>query len=205
VEPLPEIMNASVRLRQQMALSMDEPLILFLSRWHPKKNIPLLLEALSGMTSQRWTLVLAGSGDDDYAAKVRLMIRHHGLEHRVRCPGHVQGEDKMLLLQGADVFVLPSSSENFGIAVAEALICGLPAVVTSSVDLAPAVTALHGGRVCDATPESLRTALQKVLHDPGDRPALGAAARQRFAWDASAAEISALYAKLFPHRAPCPS
>ena len=202
VEPLPEVLDAPSRLRQQMALPMDEPLILFLSRWHPKKNIPLLLAALSGMTSQRWTLVLAGSGDADYTAKVRLMIRQHGLGNRVRCPGHVQGEDKALLLQGTDVFVLPSSSENFGIAVAEALICGLPAVVTSGVDLAPAVTALHGGRVCDATADSLRSALQQVLHDPGNRPALGAAARRRFAWDAPAAKISALYAELFSRHLP---
>ncbi len=197
IEPLPEIPDAPARLRQQLALPADERVILFLSRWHPKKNIPLLLQSLSGMISERWTLVLAGSSENEYATHIHQLIREYGLEGRVRCPGHVQGDEKALLLQGADVFVLPSVSENFGVAVAEALTCGLPAVVTLGVDLAPIVRDLQGGVVCEANPVSLRGALKQDLCGNYNRLRLKEMAIKLFAWGSSAQKISSLYSDAF--------
>ena len=197
VEPLPTLVDARSRLREKLGLPADATILLFLSRWHRKKNIPLLIEALAQMTSEPWTLVLSGSGDAEYSEFVERAIRELGLTNRVLCPGHVQGEDKALLLQGADLFVLPSSSENFGIAVAEALVSGLPVVVTHGVDLAQIVTALDGGQVCDPYASSLRTAMLRVLKSPPDHETLKTKATQHFAWQASATFLTQLYSEVF--------
>ncbi|MDB6140172.1 MAG: glycosyl transferase family 1 [Verrucomicrobiaceae bacterium] len=197
IEPPAEIAGARSRLRQAQGLSENAKVLLFLSRWHAKKNIPMLLEALAGMKDENWTLILAGSADDGYETVVRQAIRDHGLQERVRCPGHVQGEQKALLLQGADVFVLPSSAENFGIAVAEALVNGMPAVVTWGVDLAPVVVELEGGYACDANAVALRAGMLQALKRPDDRMRLRLAARARFDWKMPASKLSALYAEVF--------
>ncbi len=197
VEPIPGIADAPAKLRQTMAIPADVPVILFLSRWHPKKNIPMLLEALAQMKQEPWVLVLAGSAEDDYAAIIHQAIQLHGLQDRVRCPGHVQGEEKALLLQGSDAFVLPSSSENFGVAVAEALVNGLPAMVTPGVDLSPVVSELDGGLVCEASAGSLRSGLLQMLKRPEEKKRLRAAAQERFSWTAPASRLAALYAELF--------
>ena len=193
VEPPLVIANAPAKLRQSLGLSAQERVLLFLSRWHPKKNIPLLLESLASMKGESWTLVLAGTAEDGYETVVQQAIERHGLSGRVLRPGHVQGEQKALLLQGADVFVLPSSSENFGIAVAEALMSGLPAVVTTGVDLAPVVSRLNGGVVCEANVASLRNALIQAMACPPDKRRLVEQAKDVFSWSEAAAKLSTLY------------
>lgn len=191
-----------MKLRQKWDIAPDRKVILFLSRWHPKKNIPLLLEALSGLKESPWVLVLAGSADDGYENIVRRNIFDLGLDDRVICPGHVLGHDKDILLSGADLFVLPSITENFGVAVAEALCYGLPCVVTEGVDLAPAVRELSGGVVCSPDVLSLRQALSDALQKSFDRPQLRKDATQRFSWDTAAHSLRQLYADVFT---PCPT
>ena len=189
--------GARIRLGERWGLKPDAPVILFMSRWAEKKNIPLLLEALFLMKEEPWTLVLAGAADDGYEAVVRAAITRHGLGERVVCPGHVQGEDKALLLHGADVFVLPSITENFGVAVAEALSCGLPCVVTEGVDIAPVVRELHGGAVCEPDAGALREALTQVLRTGGDRNRLMQAAQHQFSWTTAAERLKQLYEEVF--------
>lgn len=192
--PMPD---AAARLRARWGIAADCPVLLFLSRWARKKNIPLLLEALSLMRDERWMLLLAGAADDGYEQDVHLAIGKRGLAERVICPGHVQGDDKSMLLQGADAFVLPSITENFGVAVAEALCCGLPCVVTEGVDIAPAVRELRGGGVCPPEVGPLRAALLGVLHERTDRARLRREAQQRFSWRTAATRLSKLYTEVF--------
>ena len=197
VEPASEMANARAELRESLGLPADAKVLLFLSRWHVKKNIPLLLEALAGEGCAPWTLVLAGSAEKPYQEVIQHAIQQHGMTHRVLCPGHVEGAAKARLLQGADAFVLPSESENFGIAVAEALVYGLPVVITKGVDIAPVAEQLQGGYVCDPTVESLRTALAKMLARPADKARLQAEARKVFSWNVTAAKLSTLYHEVF--------
>lgn len=196
VEVPQTIANAPVRLREQLGISPDEKIFLFLSRWHSKKNIPLLLESLAEMKNERWHLVLAGTATDGYEEVVKAAIERLGLASRITCPGHVQGEAKTLLLQGADVFVLPSESENFGIAVAEALCSGLRAIVSHNVDLAPTVEKLDGGTVCEATRESLLSSLRQELHLESDRDGLSCSAQLLFSWDIAAQRLENLYKEI---------
>ncbi len=200
VEPSSPVADASARLRETYGIESGVPVILFLSRWHRKKNIGLLIEALSRIKEMSWALVLAGATDDvALATEVKLQCERSGLTDRVICPGHVIGISKDVLLQGASLFVLPSASENFGIAVAEALVSGLPVVITPGVDLADTVLNLKGGLVCDENADSLAASLRAILGDvewsgAGKRDELRAAARAVFSWDANARALASVYA-----------
>lgn len=202
VEPGATIPEAATQLREAYGITLDVPVILFLSRWHAKKNIPILLEALAGLKSLPWMLMLAGSTDDDQLSeKVKQQVQGLGLSDRVICPGHVKGAAKETLLQGANLFVLPSASENFGIAVAEALVNGLPVCITPGVDLAETVKTLDGGMVCEPDPVSLRACLQQMLSDehwkdPQRRLQIREAARNCFSWTANAQALKQFYASI---------
>lgn len=106
--------------------------ILFLSRVHVKKGIEFLLEAVSLLKSQMdgYIINIAGEGDDDYIASLKKKALELGIEKMVNFCGGVYGDKKWNLYRNADVFVLPTYSENFGIVVGEALACGTPVITT---------------------------------------------------------------------------
>lgn len=101
--------------------------MVFLSRIHPKKGIELLLEAWQNCNTEGWTLEIAGNGEIAYIESLNQTAKH--LEN-VRFVGPQYGEAKWNFLQSADVLVLPTHSENFGMAVAEALAVGVPVITT---------------------------------------------------------------------------
>lgn len=104
--------------------------MVFLSRIHPKKGIELLLEAWSQIQETGWTLEIAGNGDSDYIDSIKNKISFLGLVS-VKLVGPKYGDEKWNLLKSADVFVLPTYSENFGIVVVEALAMGVPVITTT--------------------------------------------------------------------------
>ena len=195
-DPMAPDVDATVNLRRRYGLPADEPVALFLSRWAPKKNIPLLLDALRLHTGQRWTLLLAGTGNPAYAETIQRQIDELGLRDRVVCPGHLGGDDKRLALNGATAFVLPSSTENFGLALAEALCAGLPCVATQGVDSATAVERLRAGRVCEPTTEAVGDALAAVLQTSWDRERIRNEARSEFDWHQTALQLNSLYQRI---------
>ncbi len=201
VEPSVQDPHACEKLQAQLGIPQNHRILLFLARWHPKKNLPLLLQALGQLRSKDWTLVLAGQGTESYSHEIHSVIASNGLQQRVRIPGHVTGALKSQLLQGSDLFILPSESENFGIAVAEALVSGLRCVVTKGVDIAPAVQALDGGTVCEPTLSSLASSLdvelQRTFHTKSE---LSERASARFSWVASASRLKTLYSELLIRR-----
>ena len=103
--------------------------LIFLGRLHPKKGLETLIDALAALPDHI-TLTVAGSGAPDYETALANRVRARGLDRRVTFLGHLAGDDKRRALEAADAFVLPTFSENFGIAVAEALAAGLPVVTT---------------------------------------------------------------------------
>jgi glycosyltransferase involved in cell wall biosynthesis len=113
---------------------------LFLSRVHPGKGIPFLLEAWAKLRPQGWRLIIAGPDEDGHAAEITTLIESLSLENEVRLCGPVYGEDKVALYAHADLFVLPTFSENFGIAVAEALAYGVPVLTTTGAPWESLVT-----------------------------------------------------------------
>jgi glycosyltransferase involved in cell wall biosynthesis len=103
---------------------------LFLSRIHPKKGLLDLAEAWNMVRPSGWRMVIAGGDEDGHLAEVKAEIRKQKLENSFEFIGEVADEKKWDLYRSADLFVLPTKSENFGIVIAEALACGLPVITT---------------------------------------------------------------------------
>jgi glycosyltransferase involved in cell wall biosynthesis len=101
----------------------------FLSRLHPKKGLLMLLGAWKRIRPRGWTLEIAGSGDARHEVEVRETILRLQLDE-VSLVGDLRGFQKWQFLANADMFVLPTHSENFGIAIAEAMAAGLPVITT---------------------------------------------------------------------------
>ena len=106
--------------------------ILFLSRIHEKKGLNFLIEATALLKDELkgYQIVIAGEGDLTYIDTLKQMVSQAGVQDIVSFVGGVYGEDKWNLFRKADVFILPTFSENFGIAIAEALASGTPVITT---------------------------------------------------------------------------
>ena len=106
--------------------------ILFLSRVHVKKGINFLVEAADVLRNelQGYKILVAGEGDADYVEDMKRMICDRGLQDIVQLIGGVYGGEKWRLFQTSDFFVLPTHSENFGLAIAESLASGTPVITT---------------------------------------------------------------------------
>jgi len=107
--------------------------ILFLSRIHPKKGIELLIQAwrkLNKELRKDWEIIIAGNGEDEYVSSLEKTVKELGLSEDIKIIGPQFGECKLRSYQSADLFVLPTYSENFGIVVAEAMACGVPVITT---------------------------------------------------------------------------
>ena len=172
---------------------------LFLSRIHSKKQLPLLFEALAVLKQRHparsWQLEIAGEGDSEYLHQLQRHSVSLGLAPQVQWHGFVEGEAKQALLQQADWFVLPSASENFGIAAAEALMAGTPVVLTPGVALAADVQAAQAGLVCDPSVEALAGCLEQCLEPPPlrMRQAARQLADQQFSWSSISRQLIGHY------------
>ena len=185
----------------------SEPLrLLFLSRLHEKKNVPLLLRALAtaASPSRRIELTVAGDGDPGYRDQLAELAAELGLRDVVSFAGHVDGIAKARAFADADCFVLPSAHENFGLAVAEALAAGLPAIVTQNVALARDVRAAGAGVVTESTESALASALVWAAEHPAALLEMGDRAWQHafraLSWDTTCARLAALYDELVAGR-----
>jgi glycosyltransferase involved in cell wall biosynthesis len=103
---------------------------LFLSRLHPKKGLLNLVEAWNRVRPAGWQLWIVGPDESGHRAVVERAVRACGLEQTILFQTEVWGEGRMKLYLDSDLFVLPSFSENFGLAIAEALSCGVPIITT---------------------------------------------------------------------------
>jgi glycosyltransferase involved in cell wall biosynthesis len=138
---------------------VNKPYLLFISRIHPKKGVDLLLNAYSklresvhGSEIKMPDLVIAGPTDSTYAQEmIALAERLHllGVAPVVHFVGMLQGDAKWGAFYGCDAFVLPSHQENFGIAVAEALACGKPVLISNQVNIWREIESSGAGFVAD--------------------------------------------------------
>ncbi|HEY2682742.1 MAG TPA: glycosyltransferase [Steroidobacteraceae bacterium] len=131
----------------------DRRFLLFLSRIHEKKGCDLLIEAFAKASTKdrELHLVIAGPSEPQLMQTLQQMVNVHSLESRVTFLGMLQGELKWGAFYAAEAFVLPSHQENFGIAVAEALGCGVPVLISNKVNIWREITAAHAGFVEDDT------------------------------------------------------
>ncbi len=195
------ISDARRQLRQLLKVPEDEPVILFMSRLHPKKGLDYLIPALGKLVNQRFTFVLAGSGSPEYEAEISNLLVSAGIRQRTYIAGFVADEMKDLLLQGADLFALTSHSENFGVAVLEALAAGLPVLLTPGVALACVVEQYQLGYVVELDVAAITSGLQHWLNNPEKAKKMGDRARQlileQYTWDCIASNLIEVYTAIF--------
>jgi glycosyltransferase involved in cell wall biosynthesis len=183
--------------------NLPERYALFLSRISWKKGLERLITAWQSVPDI--PLVIAGNDDEGYQPKLVEQVRALGLSDRIQFVGPVQDVHKWALYRHAQLFVLPSYSENFGNVVAEAMAMGCPVVVTPEVGIAPLVESTGAGIVVSGAPSELAEAIRELLANPEQLRQMGmrgqATARERFSWDAVAAHAESLYRQIIKVRA----
>ena len=168
----------------------------------PRKGHDVLLRALAALADLPWRLTCVGSGDLHPPTTRALLqfVREHGLENRVAFAGEVDGDHIDAYYDAADVLVMPTRYEGYGMAVAEGLARGLPVVSTATGAIGDLVGTEAGLLVPVDDPAALTAALRTVISNPGVRARLRNGAlrvRERLStWDDSAARLAAALAAL---------
>lgn len=176
----------------------DTRTLLFLSRIHPTKGLDRLLHAWAQLQPRhpQWRLVIAGRGEPAHVHEVQALAATLGVP-RVEFPGPLYGEAKAQAYFGADLFVLPTHSENFGMVVAEALAHGCPAVVSRGAPW-PGLEPEGCGWWVDNSVQTLAAALDAAMQLPPDQlAAMGLRGRawmeRDFGWAAIGQKMDAAY------------
>lgn len=174
--------------------------MLFMSRLHPSKGLMMLVEAIAQLRPTDWHITVAGPDELGHRQAVEDYARRCGVSDWFEFIGDVQGNDKWSLLPSADLFVLPSHSENFGLVVAEALYVGVPVVTTSATPWKK-MTEYKCGWICQPEVADLTRVLGVALKcSDGERREMGARGarwvREEFAEGRSVAKHVELYERV---------
>ena len=207
-QPVPEHPEARLELCARFSLPADKTIILFLSRVHPKKGLNLLVEACSRLPADSFRLLIAGSGEPADEAAIRKQVKALGLDGQVLWTGFLENADKTLALRGADLFVLPSLSESFGIAVAEAMSAGCGVIVSDQVPVSDWIAKAEAGWVTRTTVDSVHEALLEALNNPHEtqiRAQRAVRVAQELAFSVLAPQVAALYRGVLERAATAPT
>ena len=187
------------RFRQKWGIQPEERMALFLGRLSPVKSLDLLLRAFAMLPLTTTRAVLVGPDEaDGYKEFLEETVRRLNLDGRVLFTGPLYGRGKLEALVDANVFVLPSLSESFGNAAAEAMACGVPVIVTDGCGIAPYIKD-RAGLVVPHDAEALRDALQRLLTDSSlcqRFRAQGPVVAQGLSWDEPVAQMETIYTEL---------
>lgn len=155
------------KFRKRFSIPHERRLLLFLSRLHPKKGLPVLIESLAQLNHELndWLLVVAGSDEVGHRHALERQIEKLGLSGRIVFVGSLHGSEKRDAFAAADVFVLPTHSENFGIVIAEALGAGVPVITTKGAPWEDLQTYKCGWWV-NASVDGVRDALHEATRCP---------------------------------------
>lgn len=156
------------------------PVVLFLGRLHFKKGIDLLVPAFDVVRKAlpEAKLVIAGPENDGYGVEIRRWVRERKMEDSVYFVGPLQRDEVVQAYVDADVFVLPSYTENFGMTVAEAMACSLPVVISDQVNICNEVARAGAGVVTRCDADEVAQALIDLLKEPQQRQSMGQAGRR---------------------------
>ncbi|MCS3708298.1 glycosyltransferase involved in cell wall biosynthesis [Salinibacter ruber] len=182
---------------------------LFLSRLHPKKGLPMLLDAWAELRPEGWTLELVGPSENGHHEELETQATELGLDGEVVFSGPVDDAEKWKKYAAADLFVLPSHSENFGIVVAEALATEVPVLTTTGTPWQE-LEAHDCGWWVEPEPDAIRDALATALRQSDTtRSAMGRRGRElvtsTYTWRAVGQRMAQAYEWLLGGGTSCPS
>jgi len=164
----------------------DVRTLLFLSRIHPGKGLLDLVEAWATVRRPGWRIVIAGGDEGGHQAQVENLILQKGLESDFIWLGFVNGEFKHSCFSQADVFVLPTYSENFGIVIAESLSYGVPVITTTGAPWPGLLTNRCGWWVAPGVAGIASALSQALACSPDELKAMGQRGRkwvaEQYSW-----------------------
>ncbi|MEG4277041.1 hormogonium polysaccharide biosynthesis glycosyltransferase HpsP [Microcoleus sp. MON1_C1] len=180
------------------------PIILFMSRIEPKKGLDLLITALESILASgiNFKFILAGSNPQDagYETRIKVQIQNSILAQYTTITGFVSGDLKSELLTNADLFVLPSYYENFGIAVAEAMAAGVPVAISDRIHIAEDIQQAEAGWVGPLEVGAIANSIKSALLNPQERQRRGLNgkeyAKKHYNWEAIAQQTIEAYQQI---------
>lgn len=177
--------------------SYKQKTLLFLSRIHPVKGLINLIRAWADIRATDWQVVIAGPDESNHKHEIKREIDRLGLTKSFSFIGTAKDNDKWLLYNKADLFILPSFSENFGIVIAEALASGTPVITTKGTPWAE-LEEHNCGWWVDIGVEPLTKALKEAINlSTEERQAMGLRGRkmieQNYSWDRIGNDMVAVY------------
>lgn len=197
----PQVIDAT----ESAALWHDVPRgsrVAMLGRLDWMKGMDLAIRAVAQVPGSH--LRIAGPDHAGLRPSLEAIARETGASDRVGFAGMIDGSRKWAFLAGADVVLVPSLRESFGITVAEALAAGTPVVTTEGVGAGSIVRRIDPACVVPRTPDALAAAIRAILGDDARRARLGAAGaallRSEYGWDAIAARMIRLYESILTGR-----
>ena len=182
--------------------TIGKQIILFLGRLNWKKGLDLLSQAFSILAEKRNDvhLVVAGPDEDNYKSKIRNWISEEKVINNVTFTGMLVGQDKLEVLVDADIFCLPSYQENFGMAVVEAMACGLPIVISDQINIHKDITEAEAGIVVPCDTKGIALALLKLIENEGIGKEMGERGRRlvmkKYSQDKVAKQMVEIYEKI---------
>jgi glycosyltransferase involved in cell wall biosynthesis len=177
---------------------------LFLGRIYPVKGLPMLIEAWARVRPDGWILQIAGPDEAGHRAQVEQAVCAAGLAEVISFLGPLDGEAKIAVLLAANLFVLPTYSENFGMAIAEALAHGLPVLTTTGAPW-PMLPGHGCGWWVEPTIDGISEGLRQATSlDPATLHAMGTKGREwvktEFGWQRVAKQFVSIYENLITNR-----
>ena len=177
-------------------------LILFLGRISIVKGFDLLTKAFAMVVQAHPNarLVIAGPEDPGYGSQVRRWLKDYGVFDKSIFTGMIRGKDKLAVLVDSDLFVLPSYSENFGVALVEAMACGLPVITTDKVNIWRKVDSAKAGEIISCNSEELKNSINNLIDHPELRKKMGKNGKKlvegKFNWKVISKQLILEYEKL---------
>jgi glycosyltransferase involved in cell wall biosynthesis len=189
--------NPKQKLCDLLKIDDDLPIILFMSRLHPVKGLEYLIPALGNIKDRKFWLILAGNGDASYENQIKQLLAQYNISNNVIHVGFIRGNEKLLFLQGSDLFVLTSLSESFGLSVLEAMSSQLPVLITDNVPLSIVVKEHQLGYVSQLDIDAITQNLLLFLDNLEEACQKGTRSRQvvleKYRWDVIAQQLANLY------------
>jgi glycosyltransferase involved in cell wall biosynthesis len=191
--------EAGLRFREKYPELKHRKLVVYLGRINFKKGLDILARAFAKLARDRddIRLVLAGPDSEGYGPTVKALLVKGGVEHKAIFTGMLGGDERLSVLQQADVFALPSYTENFGQAVFEAMASGAPVVISDQVNVWPEVKNANAGIIVPCDADATAQALETILDDPAQAKKMGQNGRRwvinHLSWDLVAVKMAQAY------------
>ncbi len=186
-------------LRKKFGIKSNAKVVLFLSRINKMKGLDLLIKAFALLRQRSAVLVVAGNfegSEKRYPDEIKKLVSILGLQNRIIFTGPVSGKDRLAAYGAADIFVLPSRYEPFGLVLLEAMACSLPVITTEKCGIAPVLESEKAAVVVPFDEKQLALAIDKLLADGSTREKLvenGKKLAEQFSWKKNVDAMEGVY------------